>query len=494
MRFSGLRSVSVFVCMVMLLAGSVCLSHAGEYYSGKPAKYVFLFIGDGMGIAQKMSTEAITGKKLVFEEFPVQGITTTQANNRFIVGSAAAATAMSSGQITNIGMIGMAPDGKHVKTIAEMARDKGHKVGIVSSVSIDHATPAAFYAHVPKRSQYHYIDHALAASKFDYFAGGGLKDPKGTRKGIESRGNAFKSIKKAGYKIASNRKDFEKLSKKSGKVLTYNEWLQDSGATPYEIDRRAQDISLAEFTAKGIALLDNPEGFFMMVEGGKIDWACHANDAKAAVMDTIAFNNAVKEAVAFYKKHPNDTLIVVTGDHETGGMTLGFAGTKYETHFDILAAQNASFKKFTQEVMEPFKKSASGKNTFEDLKPEITKYFGLKFEGDPKQNLLVLKPFEVAKLKEAFMQSMAGHLIKNTSPQAAILYGSYDPLVVAVTHIINNKAGLAWTSFKHTGTPVVTSAMGVGAESFKNHYHQSEIAKKIMAVMGITPAVSVASK
>lgn len=493
MRFVGLRSISTMICALAVLASSVCIAQGGEYYSGKPAKYVFLFIGDGMGIAQKMATEAITGEKLVFDEFPVQGITTTQANNRFIVGSAAAATAMSSGQITNIGMIGMSPDGKHVKTIAEMARDKGQKVGIVSSVSIDHATPAAFYAHVPKRSQYHYIDHALAASNFDYFAGGGLKDPKGTRKGIKSQGNALSAIKKAGYQVSSNRSSFKKLSSKSGKVLAYNEWLQDSGATPYEIDRRAQDISLAEFTAKGIALLDNPDGFFLMVEGGKIDWACHANDAKAAVMDTIAFNNAVKEAVAFYKQHPNDTLIIVTGDHETGGMTLGFAGTKYESHFDVLAAQKVSFEKFTQEVMAPFKTEAKGKKTFNDLKPQITKYFGLKFTGDPNKDSMVLKPYEVAKLQEAFVQSMAGYLVKSTSPQAAILYGSYDPLVVAVTHTINNKSGLAWTSFKHTGTPVVTSAIGVGAESFKNHYHQSEIAKKIMAVMGIAPAVSIAS-
>lgn len=493
MRFPTMRSFSILLCTFIILSASASLSSAGEYYSGKTAKYIFLFIGDGMGIAQKMSTEAITGEKLVFDDFPVQGITTTQANNRFIIGSAAAATAMSSGQITNIGMIGMSPKGEHVKTIAEIARDKGQKVGIISSVSIDHATPAAFYAHVPKRSQYHYIDHALATSGFDYFAGGGLKDPKGTRKGVTSKGDALSAIKRAGYKIVSNRSEFENLSSNNKKVLAYNEWLQDSGATPYEIDRRTQDISLAEFTAKGIELLNNPKGFFMMVEGGKIDWACHANDAKAAVMDTVAFNNAVKEAVEFYKQHPEETLIVVTGDHETGGMTLGFAGTKYESHFDVLAAQKVSFEKFTQEVMEPFKTAANGKNTFEDLKPQITKNFGLKFSGNSEKDALVLKPYEIAKLQEGFMQSMAGHLVKNNSPQAAILYGGYDPLVVAVTHIINNKAGLAWTSFKHTGTPVVTSAMGVGAPSFKNSYHQSEIAKKIMAVMGVTPAVSVAS-
>ncbi len=497
MCVSLFRRASALVGVVALLvsvAVSASAASAGDYYKGKPAKYIFLFIGDGMGIPQQVATEAYLGKDLVMRSFPSQGVTTTPAADRFIVDSAAAATAMSAGQITNVGMIGMAPDKTPVRTIAEMAKAQGMKVGIVSSVSIDHATPAAFYAHVPSRSQYHYIDHAIAESGFDYFAGGGLKDPKGKKKGIESRGDAFDAIRKAGLTVVDNRDDFFKLNRKSGKVLAYNGWLQDSGAMPYAMDaREGKDISLAEFTRKGIELLDNSKGFFMMVEGGKIDWACHANDAKAAIMDTVAFDAAVREAVAFYKKHPNDTAIIVTGDHECGGMTLGFAGTKYDTNFDVLKSQYVSFQYFTDDVLKLFKKENQGSLTFESIQPTITHYFGLEFSGDPKSNPLVLRPYEVAMLRDGFDQSLLGELVKPNA-ETSRLYGGYDPLAVAITHIVNNKAGLAWTSYSHTAVPVMTSAIGVGADSFNRSYHQSEIAKKIMALLGDKPHVYVASK
>lgn len=497
MRFSFLRSlVTSLLAFAFLCTGALSsqATQTTDYYKGKSAKYVFLFIGDGMGIPQQVATEAFMGKDLVMRSFPAVGITTTPAADRFIVDSAAAGTAMSTGQITNVGMIGMAPDKGSVKTVAEMAKESGMKVGIVSSVSIDHATPAAFYAHVPSRSLYHYIDHAIAESGFDYFAGGGLKDPKGKKKGINSRGDAMEAIKMAGYTVIDNRDSFLQLSKKSGKVLAYNEWLQDSGAMPYAMDsRKNKDITLAEFTRKGIELLDNDKGFFMMVEGGKIDWACHANDAKAAIMDTVAFDEAVREAVAFYKKHPDDTAIIVTGDHECGGMTLGFSGTQYDSHFDVLKAQYVSFQYFTDDVLKLFIKENQGNVSFEALEPTITHYFGLEFSGDEKSNPMVLKEYEVASLKDAFTQTMLGAVVK-TGLDAERLYGGYDPLTVAITHIVNNKAGLAWTSYSHTAVPVMTSAMGVGAESFNRAYHQSEIAKKIMAILGTKPHVYVAAK
>ncbi|MFV0423731.1 alkaline phosphatase [Oleidesulfovibrio sp.] len=481
------RAVCAAICLFVVLA-TLQQGFAAD------AKYVFLFIGDGMGLPQKQATEAFIGKKLTLDTFPVHGVTTTPAANRFIVDSAAAGTAMSSGQITDVGMIGMAPDKTKVKTIAEMARDRGMKVGIVSSVSIDHATPAAFYAHEESRNLYHYIDHALAKSGFDYFAGGGIKDPAGKRKGVEPRGDALQAIKGAGYTVVNDRESFMKLSGKDGKVLAYNAWLQDSGALPYEIDRReGKDISLAEFTAKGIELLDNNKGFFMMVEGGKIDWACHANDAKAAIMDTVAFDNAVAEAVKFYKKHPKETLIVVTGDHECGGMTLGFAGTAYESDFDVLKKQYVSFQFFQEDVLKLFKKENKGHITFDHLKPTITHYFGLEFEGDA-ANPMVVQPHELAQLQDAFVRSVASDTMELNDAVSKKLYGGYDPLIVSITHILNNKAGLAWTSFSHTAVPVGTTAIGAGADSFGGSYHQAAIAKKIMSAMGVKPRVYVAAQ
>jgi alkaline phosphatase len=164
---------------------------------------------------------------------------------------------LGTGSKTNIGMIRMTPDGQKLKNLAQMAKEKGMKVGIVSSVSIDHATPAAFYAHVPKRSMYHDIDHALAASGFDYFAGGGLKDPKVERKGTEPKGDALEAARRNGCKVVTAQTDFMALTPEDGKVRAWNEWLQDSQALPYTLGQRPEDIPLAEFTAKGIELLNN---------------------------------------------------------------------------------------------------------------------------------------------------------------------------------------------------------------------------------------------
>jgi len=472
-----LKQVVLFSFICILVLASVAQARV---------KYIFYFIGDGTALPQRIAAEKFQNQKLLMDSLPAAGMTTTYAANRFITGSAAAATALASGVKTNIGMIGITPDGRRVKTVAEMARDKGMKVGIISSVSIDHATPAGFYAHVKKRSQYYDIEVQLAESNFDFFGGGGLKDPTNKKhNSVAYEGDAREIIKKAGYRIIRNKDEFLNLKKGDGKVVVINPWLQDSAAEPYSIDQTTADISLAELTSKAIEMLDNPKGFFIMVEGGKIDWACHANDGVSAIKDVLALDDAVKVAYEFYKKHPKETLIITTGDHETGGMTLGFAGTKYGTYFNILKNQDMSFKRFEHDVVKKLKERKD--ITFEDVKPLITTHFGLKFEGDPASDPLVLKPFEVVELVKAFATSMKGY--DKHDPQMYLLYGGYDPLTVTITHILNNKAGMGWTSYKHTAVPVPTTAVGKYAELFNGYYDNTDIAKKIMRAMGITPKV-----
>ena len=472
-RRLGVKAFFVIAFCALFGALSVTASASGS----NNAKYVFLFIGDGMGFPQRAATAAFLEKKLEIDKLPAQGITTTFANDRFITGSAASATALATGHKTNINYIGVDPEFKTLKNIAEMAKDKGMKVGIVSSVSIDHATPAAFYAHVKTRKMYHEIDMALAESGFDLFAGGGLKDPTG-KKSKKPLGDAIEKAKENGYKVVTNKDEFMSLTPNDGKILAWNAWLQDSKALPYVMDMTEKDITLPEFTEKAIELLDNDKGFFLMVEGGKIDWACHANDATAAILNTKSFDDSVKLALDFYKKHPDDTLIVVTGDHECGGLTLGFAGTKYGSHYAVLGNQKESFQKFTDETLPAFKKQKGG---FEDMKKIITDTFGLKFSGD-KKDPVVLADFEVAELKGAFDRSMNNDWKENK--QEYLIYGGYEPLAVAITHILNQKAGLAWTSYKHTGVPVTTSAIGVDADSFNGSYDNIDVAKKMMSAMG----------
>ncbi len=479
-----------FVPRLCAVAASLVLpfaAYAGDSVksdvTAKSPKYVFLFIGDGMSMTQVNAAEIYTNavssndiaiKKLRFSQFPVAGMTTTYEAGSFITDSASAGTAMASGNKTLSGVINMDP-GKTKKftTIAEQAKAAGYKIGIVSSVSIDHATPASFYSKVPSRGNMYDIAVQLTQSNFDYFGGGGFAQPTGKKKDQPS---VIGLAKAAGYTYVNAKSDFDALKPGVGKVLAVNATLQDASAMPYEMDRKADDLSLADYTRKGIQLLDNKKGFFMMVEGGKIDWAGHANDARANITDVVAFDNAIAEAMAFQAKHPNDTLIVVTGDHETGGMSIGFAGTKYSTFFDKIAKQNVSFQAFDDGFMKKYKvenKASGGK--FADVMPVITSAFGLKFSE--------LTSDEMGRLEQAFAASMSGTVEKDSKKPEYLLYGGYDPLTVTLTHILNQHAGIAWTTYSHTGTPVATFAKGAGQELFSGYYDNTDIYRKLVKLM-----------
>ena len=320
--------------------------------TGKKPKYVFMFIGDGMSypqfqaasdylgaVADQDNDDILDGNKpLNFMNFPVAGSAVTYDSTSFCPDSASTATSLSTGHKTYSGTINM-DETMTVKyeTIAEKLHDKGYDIGVVSSVNLNHATPAAFYCHQPSRSNYYAIGEEMVASDFDYFAGGALLDPQGKEGDQES---IYYKAEKAGYKVVKTQAEAEKVSAKDEKVVIIGEKLADSDSISYENDRASGEWALADYVSKGIEVLsDNDKGFFMMVEGGKIDWACHANDAGSTINDTIALADAVEEAVAFAKKHPDDTLILVTGDHETGGLTIGYAGTDYDTYLTNLSNQ-----------------------------------------------------------------------------------------------------------------------------------------------------------
>lgn len=489
-----LFAISVAVILSLSVAATTLPTSSNNSFAGKNPKYVFLFIGDGMGVPQVASAEIYAGalkggkypdvpRALSFTQFKAQGITTTHDASSFIPDSASAGTAIACGYKTLDGIISMDPEKKvKYKSIAKMAKEKGMKVGIISSVSIEHATPAVFYANAESRSMMYEIGLQLADSGFDYFAGGSVTDPDGKKSKMENKpGNIFEYAKSKGYKIINNKDDFAKLKKGDSKVWAITEKPADASAMLYDIDREKSLLSLADFTRKGVELLENPNGFFIMVEGGKIDWACHANDAATAIKDVFAFDEAVKVAVEFAKKYPQDTLIVVTGDHECGGMSIGFAGTKYDTFFTKLVNQNISFVKFEEKLSDLKSKNPSLK--FEDVMPVITSHFGLVIKGDKSE--LDLTEYEIKLLKDAFSESIKDKKDRIKNEENYILYGSYDPLVVTITHILNRKAGIGWTSYSHTGVPVPTYAMGVGESLFDGYYDNTDIFRKLVSIMGI---------
>ena len=354
-------------------------------------------------------------------------------------------------------------------TIAEMLHDKGWKIGIVSTVTINHATPAAYYAHIASRNDYYDIGLQMAESGFEYFAGGSVNHAEDGDKSI------YQVLEDNGYLVTNDKDTILSLNGNSGKVYAYSPVLQDDGAMPYALDAPADSLKLKDFVKKGIDVLDNETGFFMMVEGGKIDWAGHANDALANISDTIALDEAVEVAVEFAKDHPDETLIIVTGDHETGGMTIGYAATGYNTAFDILRNQKCSFVKFDSLVEEA---KADGSFTFDDMMAMVEEYFGLVAPGkSAADDALVMNDYEYAKLEKAYADDQSGNV---DGYEESLLYGGYNPISVTLTHIINNKAGIGWTSYAHTGLPVPVYAYGEGAELFVGAYDNTEVAHKLM--------------
>lgn len=453
-------------------------------------KYVFMFIGDGMSHVQINAAQVLKGNKekgnlslgkLTFTQFPAVGLQTTYDATSFCPDSASTATSLSSGFKTHSGVIGLGIDKQQVgKTIAEQVKQqKDWKVGIVSTVTLNHATPAAYYAHVPSRNSYYDIGLQMADSGFDYFAGGAIsKAEDGGNKSI------YTILEEKGYLVTESAQEILSLNAAAGKVYAQSPRLQDSGSMPYAMDMNADDLSLAQLVGKGIELLDNENGFFMMVESGKIDWACHANDAAAEINDLLAFDAAIDEALAFAQAHPQETLIVVTGDHETGGMTIGYAGTGYNTAFDILENQKLSYVAFDEKFNARLK--ADSLFSFSEALDLVAADFGLVAPGKTASNkALVLSDLEYAKLEQAFTQAKLPSSQRSVDDQYKLLYGGYNPFSITLTHILNNKAGIGWTSYAHTGTPVSVYAYGSGSERFSGSYDNTEIYHKLAALVGL---------
>ncbi|MCK4814014.1 MAG: alkaline phosphatase, partial [Candidatus Marinimicrobia bacterium] len=338
-----------FIILLLILVGC-----------GRPeAKYIFFFIGDGMGAVQMNAAErylaAMENKPgiipLAMNLAPATGSITTNSKNRYITDSGAAVTALSTGFKTTLTTISMDAEHRYpLKTIAETAKERGMKVGIISTVDIDHATPAGFYAHQPKRSSYYEIAKQLANSNFDFFGGGDIQqntDPKGIDKE-----NIIDLAKRNGFIYINNATAFNYLQPSAGRVFFVHPDVNLDYAMPYSIDMDKDAITLSQIVDKAIKMLDGPDGFFIMIESGKIDWACHANDAATSIHETLAFDDAIKVALEFYSKHEKNTLILITADHETGGMSMGTTHGDNNVDLSKLQWQTGSFNELTREYQD----------------------------------------------------------------------------------------------------------------------------------------------
>ncbi|HOG19441.1 MAG TPA: alkaline phosphatase [Salinivirgaceae bacterium] len=441
------------------------------------AKYVFYYIGDGMGLSHIVLTESYLAAtsdnnhsmpRLNMTQMEHVGLARTHAKNRLITGSAAAGTALATGSKTTINTIGMTADKKEpLYSIAHSAKKANYKIGIISSVTINHATPAAFYAHVPERSQYYDIGLQIGESNFDLFGGGGFDQITGKEKDKQSLAEVLSD---KGFNVLNRNSEFLNLQKLKNNLVFINQNLDTENAMQYAINFNETDLTLAQTVAKTTELLYNPDGFFLMVEGGKIDWANHSNDAATAVHDIIDFDNAIAIALEFYKKHPENTLIVVCSDHETGGLSLGNRESKYDSNPALLKYQQVSIDSLSR-ILKNYREIKKQNVSFAEIADTLKKYVGI---GNSE---MLLTKEELADLENCFNNAVKRNSDKTDS--------EIFKLASKAINILASKAGIAWATGDHTWQPTMVFASGVGSALFAGFYDNTDLVWKLAEIMQI---------
>ncbi len=469
----------IFYFMVFIAVAVMLLPQCQQAPQGKKAKYVFYFIGDGMGVNQVNGTEMYLAEKegrigvkaLNFTQFPVVNFATTYSKYTSVTCSAAAGTALATGTKTKNGTIGM--DSLHkapLYSVAVKAKEAGKRVGITTSVSVDHATPSAFYAHQPSRSMYYEIGTDLPKTGFDFYAGSGFLQPKSKKDSTAPELTGL--IEEAGYKIIRGDEAFEKEYADAAKAVFIQKEGAEKGCLPYAIDRKEGDLTLAQITENAIRFLmkEPNDGFFLMVEGGKIDWACHGNDAATVFEEVVDMAEAVQKALDFYNQHPDETLIVITADHETGGIALGTG--RYALNLQVLQYQKLSQEQLTHEI-QALRTAKKNKVSWEDVRALLSEKLGFWKE-------VKLSDKQEARLKDIYTKSFG----KGGAKMEKDLYAENEQLAAEAIRIMDAIALVGWTSGGHSAGVVPVYAIGAGSQLFTGKLDNTDIPKKIAEAGG----------
>ena len=436
-------------------------------------KYIFYFIGDGMGMAPLQAAHVYKrlalgdSLPLNMQTLPVASAATTHSFATPVTDSAAAGTALATGHKTLNGMIGMTPDTVAVVSIADRLADLGYGIGLVTTVAPDDATPAAFYAHVPSRHLYREIGRQAADSRVSFLAGSSLRgayDKDGVSTGL------IEYITDKGVSIVHDPDSVAIVGNE--RVFLLAPTVFNSSSVGYTLDDRADMLTLEQMTATAINHLQafHPERFFLMVEGGNIDHALHSNDAATAMIETLAFDNTLRQALEFYEAHPEETLIVVSADHDTGGLSIGDKTTGYAAYPQLLMNQKYSKDRFSI-LCEDMISEKVPTPTWEDMKQFLAENVGL---------------FSLIEMSEADEEALRADferiIIGRQSKDSAGLYAKYNEFAQKVYTLLDDRAGFGFTTPDHSGNPVPVFAIGVGAENFSQWADNTDLPKRIMKV------------
>jgi alkaline phosphatase len=416
------------------------------------AKNIILMIGDGMGPAHVhaawLYSNRVLGKDLHMVEVMKSGRTGYMVNDTadaIVTESAAAATQMACGVRVPARALGMGSDGKTpCQTVLELAKARGMATGLVTTSGITDATPGAFAAHVPHRSDEASVAaqelqlgvDVLLGGRKQFFvpeaAGGKRKDGR----------DLIEEARRAGYAVVGTASELQQAS--GEKILG----LFNMGNMAFEIDRaKTAEPSLAEMTTKTLNILaKNPKGFFAMIEGGRIDHAAHRNDAAGTIRDVLAFDDAVGVALDFQRKN-TDTLLIVTADHETGGMALiGHSkDSKEYVGIDLSAIQKAQ-------------------KSFELILDE------LGMNPTPEKIREVVKKHTAIEITEEEAKLVANDTIRKLDPQNY----SYATLH-SLAFVLRPYLRVGWGSQTHTASPLFAFGSGPGSEELVGFRHNTEL-------------------
>ena len=442
-------------------------------------KYVFYFIGDGMGVNQVNVTEtylaATEGRigihPILMSSLPVVGLVNTYSATNGVTDSAAGGTALATGRKTKNGAIGVLEDLKTPCTsIAAWAQRAGKAVGVATTVAITHATPAAFYGHQPDRNMYYEMGKDLCASGYDFFAGADFHKP------YEKEGerSLHEQAQDAGYTIVKGYKEYEEKGREAEKLILFQRDEQNeklgSEQLPYALDQDENDLTLEQIVRAGINYLTkkNKNGFFFAIEGGMIDWACHRNDIGCCINEVLDMDKAVKVAYEFYLQHPKETVIIISADHETGGMAMGVG--PYEIHTDLLKYQRKSIVELKWILKEQYKK-APQEFTWDSVEEQLRDLMGF----GAGINLTEKQQERLQGRWEAIEKAMN----ENNKVENRI-----DDLCETTKHILSEVAMISWASGGHSNGYVPIYAIGPGTEIFQGRIDNIEIAPGIAKIAG----------
>ena len=433
-------------------------------------RYIFIFLADGAGLthleiarqySQYIHKEGLTITDKITKEGYL-GLLTTHPADSLSTDSAAAATSMASGCKAKIGAIGNCEDGTIPKTVLEVAKEKGMRIGLVTNSTIYDASPAAFAGHVPSRKLFSQIIDQYLNLEPDLLMGGGRnmflpRSQQGSRRQDEN--DMIASFQKKGYVYASNK---EELSRAKGSKLL---GLFSLNEMSFELDRdTSREPSIYDMTKEAIRLLQegNRRGFAVFIETENVDSASHLTDVASVIHALREFDRALGLAHEFYQRHPRETLILATSDHETGGIgfTLALKDMSSTKGSNMIDGKRDDLKKI-QSVSISLKKAAEilGPNPTAETVDRLMQDY---FKG------FVLAP----EFKDAILKSQP-------LSRAVFAY----PTANALGMMIANNTQAYWMTTAHTNQPVFVAALGVGAEKFRGYQDNTDFANHLFALL-----------